>query len=82
MHSRLMELADLKRVTGKTRYSKQVEWFKQTFGVDVPRDGNGAIVMTWQTFEALSAKRAGLAGDVSAAAAKPRVYPLRGKAAA
>jgi hypothetical protein len=37
--------------------------------------------MTWQTFEALSAKRVGLAGDVSAAAAKPRVYPLR-KAAA
>ena len=82
MHSRLMELADLKRVTGKTRYSKQAEWFKTTFGVDVPRDGNGAIVMTWQTFEALSAKRAGVAGDVSTAAAKPRVYPLRGKAAA
>ncbi len=81
MHSRLMELADLKRVTGKTRYSKQAEWFKQTFGVDVPRDGNGAIVMTWQTFEALSAKRAGVGGDLAAAAAKPRVYPLR-KAAA
>jgi len=78
-----MELADLKRVTGKTRYSKQAEWFKTTFGVDVPRDGNGAVIMTWQTFEALSAKRAGVGGAAtSAAAAKPPVYPLRGKAAA
>lgn len=82
MSSRLMDAADLKRVTGKTRHSKQADWFKTTFNVTVPRDGNGAIVMTWQTFEALSAKLAGLAADGgSMTSTKPRVYPLRGAAA-
>ncbi|TCK44030.1 uncharacterized protein DUF4224 [Paraburkholderia sp. BL8N3] len=77
-----MDAADLKRVTGKTRNSKQAEWFKATFGVDVARDGNGAVVMTWQTFEALTAKLAGVGGDSApAASAKPRVYPLRRAAA-
>ncbi|WP_429329500.1 DUF4224 domain-containing protein [Paraburkholderia atlantica] len=55
-----MTPSDLEQVTGLKRYSKQVEWFKRTFHVDVPRRANGSIVMTWATYEALNAKKAGV----------------------
>jgi hypothetical protein len=47
-------------VTGKKRYTKQVEWFREQFGINVVRCGDGSPVVTWATFEALQAKRAGL----------------------
>jgi hypothetical protein len=60
MSEHLMSAADLERVTGKKRYSKQAAWFKDQFGVDVPRRHDHSVVMTWATYEALSAKKAGL----------------------
>lgn len=60
MSDRLMTLAELERVTGKKRYGKQVEWFKAQFGINVVRCGDGSLVVTWATFEALQAKKAGL----------------------
>lgn len=60
MSDRLMTADDLARVTGKKRYGKQVEWFKLQFGVNVVRCGDGSPVVTWATFEALQAKKAGL----------------------
>jgi hypothetical protein len=63
MSDRLMTEADLERVTGKKRYSKQAEWFKAEFGISVTRAADGKIVMPWTTYEALSAKKAGLTGE-------------------
>lgn len=51
---------DLVRVTGKRRYTKQAEWFRTQFGVDVVCAGNGKIIMPWATYEALSDKKAGI----------------------
>lgn len=59
--TRLMSRADLVEITGKTRYSKQAEWFKDRFGIDVTRRGDGSIVIAWATFLALDAKKAGIA---------------------
>lgn len=61
MSDHLMSPEDLARVTGKKRYGKQCEWFKQNFRIDVVRCGDGSPVITWATFEALQAKKAGLA---------------------
>ena len=60
MSDRLMTLAEIERVTGKKRYSKQAAWFREQFGVSVVRCGDGSPVVTWSTFEALQAKKAGL----------------------
>lgn len=60
MSDRLMTAEDLTRVTGKKRYGKQVEWFKAQFGINVVRCGDGSPVVTWATFEALQAKKAGV----------------------
>jgi hypothetical protein len=64
-----MSRADLVEITGKTRYSKQAEWFKDRFGIDVTCRGDGSIVMMWETFAALNAKKAG----VAAGSARPKV---------
>lgn len=58
--TRLMSRADLVEITGKTRYSKQAEWFKNRFGIDVTRRDDGSIVIAWATFLALDAKKAGI----------------------
>ncbi|MEB2511270.1 DUF4224 domain-containing protein [Burkholderia multivorans] len=71
MSERLMNADDLVRVTGKKRYSKQAEWFKATFGIEVVTAANGAVIMTWSTFESLQAKKAGLAGDVAGTRERP-----------
>jgi hypothetical protein len=59
--NRLMTHADLVELTGWTRYSKQAEWFKQTFGLNVNRRDDGSIAIAWATFLALDAKKAGVA---------------------
>lgn len=60
MHNRLMSAEDIAGVTGKKRYGKQIEWFRAQFGINVVRRGDGSPVITWATFEALQAKKAGL----------------------
>ncbi|WP_296652773.1 DUF4224 domain-containing protein [Paraburkholderia sp.] len=60
MSEQLMKQVDLVHITGKKRYSKQVEWFKRMFSVDVVRRDDGSIVMTWATYESLSARRVGI----------------------
>lgn len=67
----LMTPIDLERITGKKRYSKQAEWFKRQFGVDLPRRDDHSIVLTWATYEALSAKKVGV--GVAGIPAAPRV---------
>lgn len=58
--SELMTAADLESVTGFVRYSKQVEWFKSELRVNVARRADGAPVITWETFNAIQKKRAGI----------------------
>lgn len=70
MNSRLMSDEDLVRVTGKRRYSKQADWFKAEFGISVTRAGDGKLVMPWATYEALSAKKAGVTGEGARARAE------------
>ncbi|WP_250477358.1 DUF4224 domain-containing protein [Caballeronia sp. INML1] len=60
MTERLMTPEDLKQITGRVRYSKQAEWFKQAFGVEITRSFDGAPIMTWALYESLLARRAGL----------------------
>lgn len=61
MTDRLMTPADLVAITGKKRYAKQAEWFKGQFGINVTQRDDHSVVMTWATYEALAAKKAGLA---------------------
>jgi hypothetical protein len=68
--SPLMTPADLENVTGMKRYSKQVAWFKAQFGADVPRRADGSVVLTWATYEAMGARKAGIGAN---GAAVPRV---------
>ncbi|MEM5424718.1 DUF4224 domain-containing protein [Paraburkholderia ferrariae] len=76
MSDLLMTPADLERVTGKKRYSKQAEWFKKAFGVDVVRCGDGSIVMTWATFQSLNDRRNGSQTSAQTTE-RPPVYLLR-----
>jgi hypothetical protein len=76
MSDRLMTADDLKRVTGKTRYGKQVEWFREQFGINVVRCGDGSPIVTWSTFEALQAKKAGLTSGPIREERRPLI-PLR-----
>jgi hypothetical protein len=66
MSERLMDAADIVRLTGLKRYSKQAEWFKTNFNIDVVRCADGSIVMTWAQFDALMARRAGIATGAAA----------------
>ncbi|MEX3629648.1 MAG: DUF4224 domain-containing protein [Burkholderia sp.] len=61
MSTGLMTHADLVQVTGMKRHSKQAEWFKREFGVDVPRRDDHSISLMWETYQALNAKKVGLA---------------------
>lgn len=67
MTKRLMSQADLVEITGKRRYSKQAEWFKEQFGITVAQRDDHSVVMTWATYEALSARKSGLAPAIAGA---------------
>lgn len=56
----LMTDEQLVRVTGKRRYSKQAEWFKDQFGIEPVCAGNGKLNMTWEHFNALMARKHGM----------------------
>ena len=60
MTERLMTPEDLKRITGRTRYGKQAEWFQNAFGIEIMRTFDGAPIMTWALYESLCARKAGL----------------------
>ncbi|NPT54832.1 DUF4224 domain-containing protein [Paraburkholderia elongata] len=77
MADRLMTNEELKRVTGKQRYSKQAEWFRRQFNFDPPRSGKNAVVVTWETFQALQERRAGLRTVSLPGDPAPPVYLLR-----
>ncbi|WP_322073385.1 DUF4224 domain-containing protein [Burkholderia cepacia] len=61
MTERLMDADELVRITGLKRHSKQAEWFKTNFDIDVVRCADGSLVMTWTQFDALLARRNGTA---------------------
>ena len=65
MSERLMDAADLERLTGKKRYSKQAAWFKANFDIDVVRCADGSPIMTWTQFDALMARKAGTIGSAA-----------------
>ncbi len=66
MDNHLLTAEELKQITGMTRYSKQAEWFKLTFGVKVPCSFDGRPIISWASFEALNAKHFGLSSCVPA----------------
>ncbi|RQS74647.1 DUF4224 domain-containing protein [Burkholderia sp. Bp8977] len=61
MSNDILTAEELEQITGKKRYSAQAAWFKAQFNVDVPRRGDGSVVMTKDTFEKLLQKRLGIA---------------------
>ncbi|MGZ0007138.1 DUF4224 domain-containing protein [Burkholderia gladioli] len=61
-----MDAAELARVTGFRRRSRQVEWFRDEFGIDVVRCADGSVVMTWTQFDALLAKKSGTSTGATA----------------
>lgn len=63
MSNGLMTADDLEQVTGFVRYSRQVEWFKRELRVNVARRADGSPVVTWETFNAVQKKRAGLTAE-------------------
>ena len=60
MSDRLMTAEEIERMTGWKRYTKQVQWFLEQFGVKVAVCADGSPVMTWANFNALNARRLGL----------------------
>ncbi|TCK87312.1 DUF4224 domain-containing protein [Paraburkholderia sp. BL9I2N2] len=58
-----MTTEDLESVTGFVRYSKQVDWFKRELRVSVARRSDGSPVITWETFNAIQKKRAGVTSE-------------------
>lgn len=78
MESKLMTNDDLASVTGRKRYSKQVAWFREQFGVTLPSSVKGAPVITWAAFEALQAKRNGMYGNADVPMTRPTLRTVRG----
>ncbi|CAL8474575.1 DUF4224 domain-containing protein [Caballeronia sp. S22] len=77
MENRLMTPEELKEITGLSRHSKQAEWFRTTFGIDIVRSSDGRPVVTWALYEALLARRAGLTPAANPSPPeRPKVYPL------
>lgn len=65
MTYKLLTPEDMVAVTGMKRYSAQVKWFEENFRVRVACRQDGSIVLTREVFEALLAKRMGLAPKVA-----------------
>ena len=59
-------------VTGLKRKSSQKKWFKNHFGVDVPKDKIG-IILSDAAYEKLLEKQLGLLSFSSEAKPKPRI---------
>lgn len=61
MDAHLMPPEVLLRITGAKRYSKQRQWFRDEFGVDVVCSSHGEVIMTWTAFDALMFRKWGIA---------------------
>ncbi|MFM2465193.1 DUF4224 domain-containing protein [Paraburkholderia sp. RL17-368-BIF-A] len=53
MNDFLLSPADLIRITGATRYSKQRRWFKDQFDIEVVCNRRGEVIVTRSAFDAL-----------------------------
>ncbi|WP_407059200.1 DUF4224 domain-containing protein (plasmid) [Ralstonia syzygii subsp. celebesensis] len=58
---------DLQELTGKKRWSAQARWLRNSFQIEPLRRGDGRVMITWETYRAMEAQRAGV-GAYSAAA--------------
>lgn len=65
MTYKLLSPEDLQSITGAKRYSLQAKWFEENFRVKVALRADGSIVLTQEVFEALLAKRMGLAPKIA-----------------
>jgi hypothetical protein len=78
MPTGLMTSNDLVAVTGMKTSTKQVEWFRENFGIRVVRRNDGAPVITWETWEALNRKTYGISSVSSySEPQRPALRPLR-----
>ncbi|MFM0020881.1 DUF4224 domain-containing protein [Paraburkholderia azotifigens] len=76
MTFKLLSPEDLESITGAKRYSIQAKWFEENFRVKVVCRADGSIVLTQEVFEALLAKRMGIAPKIPVSMEKERM-PLR-----
>lgn len=76
MSDRLMTAEEIERMTGFKWHSKQVQWFSEQFNVKVALCSDGSPVVTWATFEALQARKAGL-NNTPAPEQRPPLRALR-----
>lgn len=77
---KLLDSARLKNITGKSRKSAQVRWFKNYLGVEVPHDRRGPI-LTEEAYQKLLEKRLGLLTFENPEQNRPAVKLMRKKAA-
>ena len=82
MDRRLMSDEDLIDVTGKKRPSAQAAWFERQFGLKPVQRADGRIILTWAAFEAMQAKRMGVAPPNAEERPRPELLPLSRKKAA
>ena len=76
---KLLDAIRLKDITGKSRKSAQVRWFKDYLGVEVPHDRRGPI-LTEEAYQKLLEKRLGLLFE-DPGQNRPSVKLMRKKAA-
>jgi hypothetical protein len=79
MTFRLLSPEDLESITGAKRYSLQAKWFEEHFRVKVVCRADGSIVLTQEVFEALLAKRMGVAPKITTPAEikeRPALRPV------
>ncbi len=63
---------ELQGITGRERPHAQAKWFRDHYGIDLPRDERGPI-MTKDTFDKLVEQRAGISAG-PASKPRPRVH--------
>lgn len=71
----LLTAEQLHGITQKKRSHCQQAWFKENFGVLLPRNSE-RVIISHKLFESLQAKRAGMAQD-DVPADRPKIHSLR-----
>ncbi|URF03012.1 DUF4224 domain-containing protein [Cupriavidus campinensis] len=66
---------DLQELTGKKRWSAQARWLEAAFRIEPLRRGDGRVMMTWETYRALEAKKAGV-GSAEVVPLTPTARPV------
>jgi hypothetical protein len=72
MTFKLLSPEDLQSITGVKRYTLQAKWFEENFRIKVVCRADGSIVLTQEVFEALLAKRMGVAPKIPVPVEKVR----------